>query len=468
MEALRERVETEMLDNPTLERDTEREMTDADAMDTPMDEPTREEESDTYAPELAYDDSRSDMAADYAPDDIPEYLLRQSSGREEVESREWGDSQSFHDLLTEQIGYLDLDEHQRELLEYLIGSLNTDGLLTTPLQQLADELEVYHNIPTTVAELEQTLHILQRFEPAGVGARNLQECLLLQVKRRSDSHSPLRQRLLVLLEQHFDLLMLKRWDRIQQRMHLTDEQLAALQHEVRHLNPRPGSSLGETIGQNVHQITPDFIVDTDSYGHITLSLNSGDVPPLRVSREDIHYVNSFQGKNINDLPRSERDGLTYMRSKVEKAQLFINAIRQRRSNMLATMQAIIDLQRPYFESGDETLLRPMRLEDVAGRTGLALSTISRVSNSKWVQTPFGIHPLRWFFTSKAHLDGDEVSVRNIKAALQELIDSEDARQPLSDDVLTRLLAERGYKIARRTVAKYREQMNIPIARLRKA
>lgn len=454
VEALHERVETEMLENPTLEKDADNESYDTDSSDMGDSE---------YGA-----DNTNEMLADYQPDDIPDYLLRESSGRDESASREWGDNQSFHDLLTEQIGYLDLDSHQRELLEYLIGSLNTDGLLPTPLQQIADELEVYHNIPTSVAELEQVLHRLQQFEPAGVGARNLKECLLLQVRRNYSKQSPLRARLITLIEQNFDLLMLKRWDRIQQRMHLTDDQLAALRHEVRHLNPRPGSSLGEVMGQNFHQITPDFIVETDNYGHISLSLNNGDVPPLRVSREDVQFVNSYAGRNTNELSRTERDGLTYMRSKVEKAQMFVDAIRQRRTNMLATMQTIIDIQRPYFESGDEALLRPMRLEDVAVRTGLALSTISRVSNSKWVQTPYGIHPLRWFFTSKAHLDGDEVSVRNIKNTLQELVSEEDPHQPLSDDQLTQLLEAHGYKIARRTVAKYREQLNIPIARLRKA
>ena len=453
VEALHERVETEMLENPTLEKDADNEAYEGE----PMDQGDSGYETDTT----------NELLADYRPDDIPEYLLRESSGRDEQATREWGDSQSFHDLLVEQIGFFHLDEHQRELLEYLIGSLNTDGLLTTPLQQLADELEVYHNIPATIADLEQALHTLQQFEPAGVGARNLRECLLLQVRRSHDYRSPLKQRLATMLERHFDLLMLNRWDRIQQRMHLTDDQVAALQHEVHHLDPRPGSSLGEVIGQNFHQITPDFIVETDSYGHITLNLNNGDVPPLRISREDVQFVNSYAGRTPNELSRSERDGLMYMRSKVEKAKIFIEAIRQRRKNMLATMQAIIDIQRPYFESGDEALLRPMRLEDVAVRTGLALSTISRVSNSKWVQTPYGIHPLRWFFTSKAHLDGDDVSVRNIKNMLQELVDEEDPHQPFSDEQLTQLLESHGYKIARRTVAKYREQLNIPVARLRK-
>jgi len=261
--------------------------------------------------------------------------------------------------------------------------------------------------------------------------------------------------------------MLKRWDRIQQRMHLTDNELERLQHELKRLNPRPGSALDETVGVNIHQITPDFIVDTDSYGQITLSLNNGNIPPLRVSNDDIEFVKSYAGRKNSELSRSEREGLTYIRAKVDKAQLFVDAIRQRRSNMLATMKAIIDMQKPFFETGDETLLQPMRLEDIASRTGLDKSTISRVSNSKWVQTTFGIHPLRWFFTSKAKLDGDDVSVRSIKTALQEIIAEEDKQAPFSDETLAEKLKQKGYEIARRTIAKYREQMGIPVARLRK-
>lgn len=457
VEALRERVETEMLDNPSLERDADHDLQDNDFA------------TGDFMSESSSEGSQAeDRLADYTPDDVPDYLLRQVSGKEEGETRVWGETASFHDLLKEQMGFYNLNDHQRQLLEYLIGSLGDDGLLTTPLEHLADELEVYHNVPASPAELEEMLHVLQQFEPAGVGARNLKECLLLQVRRGGATLSPERQRLATLIERHFDLLMLKRWDRIQQRMHLTDAQLAQLQHDIRHLNPRPGSSLDETVGQNVHQITPDFIVETTPDGEISLSLNQGDVPPLRVSSEDMAFVTAYSAKASNSLSRSERDGLTYMRSKVERAQAFIDAMQQRRENMLQTMQTIIQLQRPWFESGDETLLRPMRLEDVAQRTGLALSTISRVSNSKWVQTPYGIYPLRWFFTSKANLDGDAVSVRNIQTALRELIDAEDPQQPLPDDTLTRLLNERGYKVARRTVAKYREQMKIPVARLRKS
>jgi RNA polymerase sigma-54 factor len=262
--------------------------------------------------------------------------------------------------------------------------------------------------------------------------------------------------------------MLKHWDRIQRGLRLTDAEVSRLQHEVRRLNPRPGSSMGEALGKNLQQITPDFIVDTDPYGQLTMTLNRGHVPPLRVSDDDLTFLQSYEGRDLKSLPRSEREGILYLRERVEKARGFIEALQQRRRTLTDTMYAIIRMQRPFFESGDETLLRPMTLEDVAKRTGLHLSTVSRVSNSKWVQTPFGIYPLRWFFTSAARLQGgDEVSVRNIQAAVQEIVDNEDHHAPLSDDAIARELQKRGYDVARRTVSKYREQLNIPVARLRK-
>lgn len=464
--ALRERVEVEMMENPTLETDDRKD--DIDALE--LGEAERSTNLDTM----------DDRLADYAnADDIPDYLLHQANNEEEREPRVWGQNQSFHQMLKEQIGYFDLDQHQQQLLEYLIGSLNDDGLLTTPLQQIADELEVYHNIQATLPQLQHALGILQNFEPAGVGARNLRECLLLQVQHAPDRHTPIKQLLATLLQEHFDLLMLKRWDRIQQRMHLTDIQVQQLQHQIHHLNPRPGSAMDETVSTSTangspfslpssSSITPDFIAETDSYGNVTLSLNQNDIPPLRVSPDDIDFIQTHTRQPADTLTRTERDGLLYIRSKVQRAQQFITALQQRNDNMLKTMRAIIQLQQSWFQSGDDMQLRPMKLEDVASRTGLALSTISRVSNSKYVQTTFGTYPLRWFFTTKAQLNDDQVSVRNIQNTLRQLIDNEPPDNPHSDDTLTQLLNQHGYKVARRTVAKYRQQMNIPVARLRKS
>lgn len=450
MEALYERVDQELKDNVSLERDTAPEEWD----DNSYDGESANDSSETY-----------DSTADYSsPDDVPDNMP--SSGRS-IPETVVGETLSFYDQLEEQIGFFHLNEHEEEIIRYLIGSLDDDGLLRISLQQIQDELEVYHNIPTSQEELERILHILQNFEPAGVGARSLQECLLLQVQHNYDASSPLRQKLELLLTKGFDNLMLNRWDRIQHSLQLTDADVARLQHEVRRLNPRPGSSMGEAIGRNLQQITPDFIVETDPYGNLVMSLNNGRVPPLRISDDDLSFLRSYEGRDTKTLSRSERDGISYLRDRVERAQVFIDALEQRRQTLQSTMKAIIRLQRPFFESGDETLLRPMTLDDVAKATGLHLSTVSRVSNSKWVQTTFGIFPLRWFFTSAARLDGDAVSIRSIKTALKEIIDEENKRQPLTDEALTTALQQRGFDVARRTVTKYRVQMGIPVARMRK-
>lgn len=450
MEALYERVDQELKDNVSLERDTAPE----------------EWDDNSYEGETANDSSETyDSTADYSsPDDVPDNMP--SSGRS-IPETVVGETLSFYDQLEEQIGFFHLNEHEEEIIRYLIGSLDDDGLLRISLQQIQDELEVYHNIATSQDELERILHILQNFEPAGVGARSLQECLLLQVQHNYDASSPLRRKLELLLTKGFDNLMLNRWDRIQHSLQLTDADVARLQHEVRRLNPRPGSSMGEAIGRNLQQITPDFIVETDPYGNLVMSLNNGRVPPLRISDDDLSFLRSYEGRDTKTLSRSERDGISYLRDRVERAQVFIDALQQRRQTLQSTMQAIIRMQRPFFESGDETLLRPMTLDDVAKATGLHLSTVSRVSNSKWVQTTFGIFPLRWFFTSAARLDGDAVSIRSIKTALKEIIDEENKRQPLTDEALTTALQQRGFDVARRTVTKYRVQMGIPVARMRK-
>ena len=468
-EALYERVDRELQENVSLEADRTDNSDYSDGVDAAVGSDYADDSN--YSDDSSYSDASelsasSDYAADYSsPDDVPDNLPSERSSVGESFTQE---TQSFYDQLEEQIGFFHLTQHEEEILRYLIGSLDDDGLLRISLQQLQDELEVYHNISTSPEELEHLLGILQNFEPSGIGARNLQECLILQVQHAPDHQSPVKQQLLSLLQNHFDNLMLKRWDRIQRAMRLSDADVSRLKREVHRLNPRPGSSMGEAIGRNIQQITPDFIVDTDTDGSLTLTLNDGHLPPLHVNQDDVDFLSSYEGRDPKDLSRSERDGITYLRDRVDKAQGFIDALRQRRQTLATTMQAIMKMQHHFFESGDETLLRPMTLEDVAKRTGLHLSTVSRVSNSKWVQTPFGIYPLRWFFTSAARLQGgDEVSVRNIQAAVQEIVDNEDHHAPLSDDAIARELQKRGYDVARRTVSKYREQLNIPVARLRK-
>jgi RNA polymerase sigma-54 factor len=360
------------------------------------------------------------------------------------EMGERGETLSFYDRLTEQMGEYDLSDHERDILEYLIGSLDDNGFITKPLSQIADELEIYHSLSASEEEVGRMLAVLQQFDPPGIGARNLKECLLLQ-------HPS--QKLRTVFERHWDDFTGKRWDRIQDKMGLTDAEVERLRREVQHLNPRPGNNPSDPVGRATETIKPDFIVEMDDEGTLRLSLNQGDVPSLRLSSE-------------TDDGGSE-ESASFVREYRERGQLFIDALTQRRLTMTAVMKAIIRLQRPFFREGDENLLRPMRLEDVAEKTGLNLSTVSRVTSSKYVETPYGIYPLKWFFSGSSTQDGEAVSTRKVKAALKALIEAEDKTEPLSDEALCTALREQGYDIARRTVAKYREQIGYPPARYRK-
>ena len=360
------------------------------------------------------------------------------------EMGERSETLSFYDRLTEQMGEYDLSDHERDILEYLIGSLDDNGFITKPLSQIADELEIYHSLSASEEEVGRMLAVLQQFDPPGIGARNLKECLLLQ-------HPSAKLRMV--FERHWDDFTGKRWDRIQDKMGLTDAEVERLRREVQHLNPRPGNNPSDPVGRATETIKPDFIVEMDDEGTLRLSLNQGDVPSLRLSSEA-------------DDGGSE-ESASFVREYRERGQLFIDALTQRRLTMTAVMKAIIRLQRPFFREGDESLLRPMRLEDVAEKTGLNLSTVSRVTSSKYVETPYGIYPLKWFFSGSSTQDGEAVSTRKVKAALKTLIEAEDKTEPLSDEALCTALREQGYDIARRTVAKYREQLGYPPARYRK-
>lgn len=468
---LEQRVKNEIIENGALEEsDHYTETDDSYNADTQEDAyETGEGGMEAYS-DLVSSPSKElkDALGDYRnSDEVPDYLLRNYPQNDTMETIEYSDTISFYEQMKEQMNECELTEKQKMLMEYLIGSLENDGLLKKPLSTLVDELEVYHNEQTTVEELEQVLHILQDFEPAGIGARSLQECLQIQIRRDERFHTPLKQKEYRIITQYYEEFTHKRWDKIQQRMKLTDQEVELLQKEIRKLNPRPGSSMGEVVGHNYQQVVPDFIVETDDDGTITMTLNQGDVPELKISDSFLDILKQYdQGRQ--KISRSEKDALLYTKQKIEKAQIFIDAIRQRRQTLTVTMQAIIDLQRPFFLDGDELLLKPMILKDVAERTGLDISTISRVSNSKYVQTNYGIYPLKWFFSDGYTTeDGQEIATRKIQNALREIIENEDKKKPLSDETLTQMLNQKGFPIARRTVAKYREQLGIPVARLRK-
>lgn len=399
-------------------------------------------------------------------DQMPDYNTdRYNTQNADYEEMVYGDTTSFYDKLKEQMDMQILTDKEKQIMEYLIGSLDEDGLLRKDLDSICDELIIYHNIDVSEKEIEHVLHKLQSFDPAGVGGRSLQECLLLQVKRLLKG--VLRKTMEEVFEDYFDEFTKKHWDKIKSGLELNETQLETLKDEIRKLNPKPGASLGETDGRNMQQINPDFIVDTADDGTITFTLNRGNMPELTVSPSFTDMIETYK-KHKDQMSRKDKEALLYAKEKVDKAQGFIEAIKQRRHTLIITMKAIIDIQRQFFLDGDEADLKPMILKDVAERTKLDISTISRVRIEKYVQTKWGIFPLKFFFTdSYTTEDGEELSTRKIKIALQHLIENEDKKKPLSDDAISKVMKEKGFPIARRTVAKYREQLGIPVARLRK-
>lgn len=465
---LEQNISAELDDNPALEEkrdDMPDEEVDTTASDDAADDDSYDDKTEREEREEAIDNALEDLGGD---DDMPEPQVRQASQANpdaDYEEIVWGDTTSFYDKLKEQMGETELTPQQQDIMEYLIGSLDNDGLLRKSLDTIADELAIYHNIDVPVSEIEQVLRKLQTFDPAGIGARSLQECLLLQIARLPKGR--LRDLMAEVVRDHFDDFVKKHWDKIKQALHLNDEQADIVREEIKKLNPKPGASLGETEGRSTQQITPDFIVDTDDEGNVSFVINDGRIPDLKVSPSFSDMVNTYRN-NRQNMNRQEKEALLYAKEKVDKAQGYIEAVRQRRHTLYVTMKAIINWQKRFFQSGDEADLKPMILKDIAEKTGLDISTISRVSNMKYAQTRWGTFPLRFFFTDGyVTADGEEMSTRKIKLALKELIDKEDKHSPLSDDALAAEMKKKGYPIARRTVAKYREQLGLPVARLRK-
>ena len=449
---LEDRIHSELLENPALEE--------------VKDETQHDELLDT--PSNAEDDSLADYLSE---DDIPDYKLQENnrSRGERAEEIPFSDAVSFYETLRTQLSELDLNEHKRELAEYLIGSLDDDGLLRKSLDSIEDELAIYMGINTNLQELEDILKIIQELDPPGIGARSLQECLIIQIERKKEIEP--NDKLLDIekdiISNFYDEFTRKHWDKIYKRLNIDEDVFEEAIADIVKLNPRPGASLGEAIGRNMQQIIPDFIIETFDDDNITISLNNRNTPELRVSSDFADMLDENIRNKANQT-KENKDAFMFLKQKMDAAQGFIDAVKQRQNTLLTTMKAIVDIQRPFFIEGDESLLRPMILKDVAEITGLDISTISRVSNSKYAQTNFGIYPLKYFFIDGYTTeDGEEMSVREIRRILKECIDHEDKKKPLTDDELKDILNEKGYPIARRTVAKYRQQLNIPVARLRK-
>lgn len=466
---LEQSVMAELDDNPALESNSE----EGDLNDT-MDIPEAADDDFDSQKEKEERQDALDTALErmQSDDDLPTYDGRQQRDNADYEEIVYGDTTSFIDKLNEQVGERELTEQQRFIVEYLIGSLDDDGWLRKELGDIADELAIYNGIDCTESDIEEALKILQDFDPPGIGARSLQECLLLQIDRKVengewDRNGHLYGFMHEILTTYFDAFTKKHWDRIRSGLALSDVQIDALQKEVRKLNPKPGASMGETMGRNIQQITPDFIVDTDDDGTVSFSLSNGHLPELYVSQSFNDMLAAYK-ENKQSMSQKDKEALLYIKGKVDKARGFIQAIKERRNTLYVTMKAIIEIQKKFFQDGDEADLKPMILKDIAEKTGLDISTISRVSNIKYAQTRWGTFPLRFFFTdSYTTADGEEMSTRKIKVALKEVIENENKKKPLSDDALAKVMEEKGFPIARRTVAKYREQLNLPVARLRK-
>ncbi|MFT4600595.1 MAG: RNA polymerase sigma-54 factor [Arenicella sp.] len=449
---LEARIKEEIEENPALEEGAEE----------------KEEFEDDYGDEAEVSEAAEEFDInDYLDDDLPQYKtsISNHSADDDEKSVPISGGKSFHDILKSQLGLRKMTEKERAIADNLIGNIDEDGYLRRELEAIVDDLAFTDNVMTTEEEVEDVLFLVQDFEPAGVGARDLRECLLLQLERRHHGSISIYTAKKI-LEKSFDEFAKKHYDKIKAKFEISEEDLKDAVGEITKLNPKPGNSLKEsTNSKNIQQIIPDFIL-TEDEEELSLSLNSRNAPQLKVSRTYETMLRNYADGAKSS--KSDKDALTFVKQKLDSAKWFIDAIFQRQQTLMFTMKAILEYQKEYFLSGDETNLRPMILKDIADIVKMDISTISRVANSKYIQTPYGIMSLKYFFSeSLTTSSGEEVSTREVKKILENAIDAEVKRKPLTDQKLTDLLKEKGYNIARRTVAKYREQLNIPVARLRK-
>ncbi len=461
---LEERVKEEMEENPALELAEDGHEDEYDeANDEFKDKETDEFEVDGSTEE--YDDIDISEYVNDGDDEVGDYKLRDDNYPELDDSRviphkvETG----FNELMLEQLGLLNLDEHQQRVAEQIIGNLDDDGYLRRDILSIVDDLAFRQNIVTSEQEINQLVLQVQQFDPPGICARNLQECLLLQLERKLDEGKHVELSMKV-LEKYFEEFTKKHYEKIQRGLNLSDEQLKEVINQIIKLNPKPGGNIGET-NKTENYVVPDFFI-FNNVGKLELTLNSKNAPDLRISEGYRDMLKEYDRGSKKD--KRQKEAVLFIKQKIDAAKWFIDAIKQRQNTLLNTMEAIMNYQYDFFITGDETELRPMILKYIAEATNLDISTISRVANSKFVQTEFGTYRLKFFFSESLQTDsGEEVSTREVKKILSDLIEAESKKHPLSDERLTELLQEKGYNIARRTVAKYREQLNISVARLRK-
>ncbi|MBT7095439.1 MAG: RNA polymerase factor sigma-54 [Bacteroidetes bacterium] len=454
---LEQRIKKELEENPVLEEGREE---DPEYETDGQDDLGSETEKDEFSIE------------DYIEDDeTPNYRLNSRNySKDDERSSEipFTVGISFRENLETQLGLRGLNEDELALGQYILGNIDDDGYLRRDLENIVDDLAFSMNVSATEGELEKILKIIQDFDPPGVGARSLQECLLLQIDRIISSGGTTDCLVMArkIVQHYFDEFTRKHFDKILNRLNIDDQVLKKAIEEIIRLNPKPGGSYSDPMAKTTAHIIPDFLLE-DKEGELELSLNSRNAPDLRINQTYANMLMAYNKERKNQR-KDNKEAASFVRQKMDSAKWFIDAIRQRQHTLILAMNAILEFQKPYFESGDEMNLKPMILKDIAELTQLDISTISRVANSKYIQTNFGIFPLKYFFSEGLQTDsGEEVSTREIKKILEECISVEEKRKPLTDDKLAAILKEKGYLIARRTVAKYREQLKIPVARLRK-
>jgi len=454
-----------LLQIPTAELDTriEEELEINPALEEGPEEP-EVENTDELDFEESLDNSNEMELEDYLSDDYTGYKMQGdgSSPDEDDKVIPIASDRTLNDSLKDQMGFLKLDDRQRKIGQQLIGSIESDGYIRREMDAIINDLAFSQNIETNLDELEEILEKIQDFDPPGIAARDLRECLLIQLKRKEDNnnHTELAIRI---LEDCYEDFTKKHYDKILKKLNIDEEDLKDAINIITKLNPKPGSSSEGAV--RTQYLMPDFLL-TNNNGKLELTLNSRNAPELRISRSYADMLDAYDKSKKKD--QKLKQTVTFVKQKLDSAKWFIDAIKQRQYTLLNTMQAIINFQYDFFLSGDESKLKPMILKDIAGMIKMDISTVSRVANSKSVQTEFGIFPLKYFFSEGISTDtGEDVSSREVKQTLKDLIDKEEKSKPLSDDKLEKLLKAKGYNIARRTVAKYREQLNIPVARLRK-
>lgn len=463
--ALEERIKEELELNPALEEDdnnsSEEELYDnSDSVNDNTDD-NDAEVNDYEEKEPDRIDDKVEMEDYMGDEELDSYKYEISNKGADDDSREFVvvEGPDFQDLLEQQLGVRDLDETEYAIGLYLIGCIDEDGYIRRDLDSIVDDLAFSNNISTDVATIEKVLKIIHEFDPPGVGARTLQECLLIQLNRKLEKTKEVLLAIEVVKDMMEDFSR-KHYEKIMRKLEIDEEDLKDIIKEITHLNPKPGSS-GDAM--TTSEVVPDFVISVVD-GKPELSINSRNLPELRISKEYIEMLKEYSKQKDKSL----KEASTFIKSKIENAQWFIDALEQRHQTMMIAMHAIMEYQNEYFATGDESALRPMILKDIADKVEMDISTVSRVANSKYVQTPYGTFLLKTFFSESMNTEsGEEVSSREIKRILKDCIEAEDKKKPLTDDALCEILTEKGYKVARRTVAKYREQLEIPVARMRK-